>query len=72
MTRPALKIVTPAPAVEREEVWISDLHLAEIKRRDWGRVHIASDRNPPLSVWPRPWRWSNPRPRTQWWRLFTV
>ena len=57
--------VSPA-APTRAGVDIAAQWREEVKARDWGRVHLEGDRNPPLSfLSPRRWRYSQPSPETR-------
>lgn len=49
--RPNLRVV-------EKRVCINDLAREEIKARDWKRVHLEAEKNPPFEWWPRKWRWS--------------
>lgn len=47
-----LRLVPPAgPA----QIDIAAQARAEIRARDWTRVHVEGDRNPPINLWPRRW-----------------
>lgn len=59
-----LKLVEPAPTPPTPRgIDIADVQHREIKARDWHRVHLEGDRNPPLAfLSPRRWRFSMPSP----------
>lgn len=46
------------PDEEPRPVDINVLIAADIRKRDWRRVHAEADRNPPINVGGRRWGWS--------------
>jgi hypothetical protein len=50
--KPKLTVVDPKP--ERKVVDLYEKWRAEIRARDWGKVHVIGGRNPPLELCDRP------------------
>lgn len=46
--------------VDREPVSIPEQWREEVKARDWNKVHIEGDRNPPILLRLVRWKWSCP------------